>query len=299
MFKCIIVAIDGQEGGRDALALAETLREQDASLTLAYVHPINPYRTEGAVYDTCQYEAPARERARGLLAQVREGAGIDADLRVIGSQSVGRGLHELAEELGADLLVVGSSRRGMLGRVLIGDDTRAALNGAPCAVAIAPAGYAQRPALMREIGVAYNGSPESERALEVARGLAARHGAKLSALEVVSLPSFAYAGGLESAGAAVEDLVHQARARIRALGVEPHAAYGVPSEELALYSASLDLLVVGSRGYGPVSRLVHGSVAHQLARSARCPLLVLTRPARKTGRRTADEAEPVVSQSYQ
>jgi hypothetical protein len=36
-------------------------------------------------------------------------------------------------------------------------------------------------------------------------------------------------------------------------------------------------LVVGSRGYGPVGRLIHGSTSQQLARTARCPLLVLAR----------------------
>lgn len=61
--------------------------------------------------------------------------------------------------------------------------------------------------------------------------------------------------------------------------VGPHAAYGHPAEELALYSASLDLLVVGSRGYGPIGRLIHGSTSHRLAHSARCPLLVLPRAA--------------------
>ena len=40
--------------------------------------------------------------------------------------------------------VVSSSGRGLLGRVTVGDDTRAALDGAPCAVAVAPAGYADR-----------------------------------------------------------------------------------------------------------------------------------------------------------
>ena len=67
-----------------------------------------------------------------------------AHLRWPSAPSVGRGLHELVEEIHADLLVVGSSRRALLGRAGVGDDTRAALNGAPCAIAIAPAGYGQR-----------------------------------------------------------------------------------------------------------------------------------------------------------
>ncbi len=78
----------------------------------------------------------------------------------------------------------------------------------------------------------------------------------------------------------LEALVDDARDRLAALaGVEPHAVYGVPAEELALYSASLDLLIVGSRGYGPIGRLVHGSTSKHLARTARCPLLVLAHGA--------------------
>jgi nucleotide-binding universal stress UspA family protein len=192
---------------------------------------------------------------------------------------VGRGLHELCDVIGADLLVVGSSRRGLLGRVLIGDDTSAALNGASCAIAIAPSTYSRQPGMTREIGVGYDGSPESEYALSVARMLAVAWAAKLSALEAVSLPSYALVGP-GAADSAPQYLVEDAVERIARLGgVEPHAAHGQPAEELALYSASLDLLIVGARGYGPVGRLIHGSTSRQLARTARCPLLVLTRTA--------------------
>jgi nucleotide-binding universal stress UspA family protein len=280
MFKNVIVGVDGQEGGRDAIALARILRAQDGALTLAYVYHGDPHVWRGS---SPPYEAAEEERTRELLEQAREEAGMEAQLRMHGSPSAGRGLHELAEAAGADLLVIGSSRRGLLGRVLLGDDTHAALNGAPCAVAIAPAGYGNEPGAMREIGVAYNGSPESEHALEVARKLAQEHGAKLSAFEAVSLPAYLFMGGPAPVDLSIEDAVKDARSRITGLGdIEAHAAYGRPSEELAVFSASLDLLVVGSRDYGPVGRLVHGSTSQQLARAARCPLLVLTRAARPT-----------------
>ena len=58
------------------------------------------------------------------------------------------------------------------------------------------------------------------------------------------------------------------------------AGYGPPLEVLASYSASVDLLVVGSRSYGAIGRLVHGSTSDELARTARCALLVLPRSAR-------------------
>ena len=278
MFKQIVVGVDEHEGGRDAIALARNVLARDGELTLAYVFAGDPhvYRSASAAY-----EASERERASELLERTRAETGVQAHLRWRGSPSVGRGLHELCEVIGADLLVVGSSRRGLLGRVLIGDDTRAALNGAPCAIAIAPAGYSHQPVAMREIGVGYDGSPESEHAVAVARKVAAQCGAKLSAFEAVSLPTYAFLGGPAPIDDAFEGLVDDARKRIEALdGVEPHAAYGHPAVELGVYSASLDLLIVGSRGYGPMGRLIHGSTSQQLAHTARCPLLVLTRAAR-------------------
>jgi nucleotide-binding universal stress UspA family protein len=277
MFKRIVVGVDGREGGRDAVALAKLLVAAGGELTLAHVVPGDAQAYGGT---RAADEAPDGERAEALLETLREETGGEAHLRWRESSSVGRGLHELCELTGADLVVVGSSRRGLLGRVLIGDDTSAALSGATCSIAIAPTNYSQHPAALREIGVGYDGSPESEHALSVARMLADVSGAKLSALEAVSLPSDAFLGP-----GAVDNtprrLLEDARGRIAALGdVEPRAAYGQPAEELALYSASLDLLIVGSRGYGPIGRLIHGSTSQQLAHSALCPLLVLTRAAR-------------------
>jgi nucleotide-binding universal stress UspA family protein len=275
MFRQIVVGVDEHEGGRDAIALAKSLLAPDGELTLAHVYAGDPHTYRSA---SAAYEAAERERARELLEKTRDKAEIEATVRSIGSPSVGRGLHELAEHQSTDLLVLGSCRRSLLGRVLVGDDTRAALTGAPCAVAIAPAGYLNESSVMREIGVGYDGSPESDHALDLARELANERGAKLSAFEAVSLPTTAFTAGPLPLGETIDALVSEARDRIAALGgVEPHAAYGQPAEELAVYSASLDLLMVGSRGYGPIGRLIHGSTSHQLAHMSRCPLLVLTR----------------------
>jgi nucleotide-binding universal stress UspA family protein len=182
--------------------------------------------------------------------------------------------------------------------VLLGDDARAALNGAPCAVAVAPVGYAQRPALMGEIGVGYDGSPESEHALNVARQLAQAHRTRLSAFEAVCLPPTAFSGPPGPDDQLFDELVDAARERVAALeGVEPHAAYGAPTEELAIYSASVDLLVIGSRRHGPARRLMHGSTVRQLARAARCPLLVVERPPERAAATyvSSDEHEKAAS----
>ncbi len=297
MFKNILIGVDHDGGGNDAIALATRLLDDGGELTLGHV-----YSGDARILreQATEHDLDKRRRIEKLLETASEEAGVQAALRWQESPSAGRGLHALCESIGADLLVVGSSRHGLVGRVLLGDDTNAALNGAPCAIAIAPAGYAERPAAIQKIGVAYNRSPDSEYALAVARALAAGRGAKLSACEVVSLPTYAFVGGPAPLDGAIEALVDDARERIAALGgVEAHAVYGVPAEELSLYSASLDLLIVGSRGYGPVGRLVHGSTSGQLARSARCPLLVLTRGASATEEEDGSKEDHELAKSDQ
>jgi nucleotide-binding universal stress UspA family protein len=280
MFKHILVGIDGRDGGRDALALARALATHGTRLTLGHVYGGDPV---SAAESSSHHEASERERGLELLGRTITESGVKAELCCTGASSVGRGLHQQAEEAGADLLVVGSTRRGVFGRILIGDDTCDALQGAPCAVAIAPVAYADERHHWLEIGAGYNGSAESWHALAVARRLGEKLGAvRVSAMETI----VAHPAGLLTlppSSAAIDERIAQATERIRAHGVEPHAVYGRPSEELAVYSTSLDLLVVGSREYGPLGRMLYGSTTRDLMRTARCPLLSLTRATRSDG----------------
>jgi nucleotide-binding universal stress UspA family protein len=280
MFKQVVVGVD-EHGSRDAIALAKKLTADDGEIALAHVYP---YRRAPAVRGYDEYDAAESVRARDLLRAASEDASVGAALHWTPSTSVGRGLHELVERLGADLLVVGSTRHGLVGRILVGDDTHAALEGAPCAVAVAPAGYAAHPGRIQRIGVGYDGSPESRWALAMARALANEVDATLAALEVVCVPAHPFGDPVATDRASIEHLVDAARERIRHLGgIEPHAAYGRATEELVIWSAGVDLLVVGSRGFGPVGRLMHGSTSQSLARGTRCPLLVLARAAPAPG----------------
>jgi nucleotide-binding universal stress UspA family protein len=194
-------------------------------------------------------------------------------------ESVGRGLHELADRQHADLLVVGSTRRALLGRVLVGDDARAALNGARCSIAIASRAYALAPRRLARIGVGYDDSPESARALAAARDLAERYGSTIQALWVVALPRVLEETPIPADwDETIKTLEEQYAARLAELAdVEGRVTYGGPREELTQFGKNLDLLIVGSRGYGPIGRLVHGSVSGYLLGHASCSLLVLPR----------------------
>ena len=146
MFKNVLVGVEGGPHGRDAIALGKRLCEPGGKLTLVHVfsgstRPIDAV-TPGMVEED-------RGRAHKLLDDERTATSSDADLLAVDAMTAGEGLHLAAEQLEADLLVVGSCRRGPFKRVLLGDDTRASLNGAPCAVAVAPAGYNEQAAPLR------------------------------------------------------------------------------------------------------------------------------------------------------
>lgn len=275
MFSNVLVGIDGRQGGRDAIALAKQLAAPDARITLAHVYGF--MHGSGAALAL----PVMREESEQLLARERAAAKIDAELEVCDDSPAGRGLSRLAESRAADLLVVGSCHRGMLGRVLLGDQTAHALNGAPCAVAIAALGYASSAHHLSAVGVGYDGSPDSEQTLAAARELAGRHGAAIHALSVVSLQSIPYGEPLhENWPEVAKQPMDDELCRLAGFeDAESDVSYGQPGEELARFAGELDLLIVGSRSYGPVGRLFNGSTSNYLARHSPCPLLVLPRSA--------------------
>lgn len=279
MFKNVLAGVDGRPNGRDAVALAAQLTDLAGKLTLVHVHA-GELRPSHAISPALLREE--RKESEQLLERERAEGGVVAELVSVVAGTPGRGLHQQAEDQHADLIVVGSCSHGAFGRAMLGNDTRAALNGAPCAVAIAARGFAEHPAPLANVGVGYNGSPESKAALAVARELAAATDADVHALEVVAIPSVAYAGIMPPAiGESLDLMLEEAVARMAELpDVQGQAVYGLSGEELAAFGDGMDLLVVGSRGYGPLRRLVLGSTSDHLERHARCSLLVLPRAAR-------------------
>ncbi|HYM54769.1 MAG TPA: universal stress protein [Solirubrobacteraceae bacterium] len=279
MFQNVLVGVDGGANGRDAIALARMLADPEAKLTLAHVRPGLLHPLHAITPALIEEE---RKASHELLEHERAAAQLTAELVSVVSSTHARGLHEQAEEQGAELLVVGSSSRGPFRRAMLEDDTRASLNGAPCAVAVSAVGLAAPSSGTLTIGVGYDGSDESRTALAAARALAERLGASLRAMQVVGLPTFAFGIVPPITGDGVEELLAEATAELEKLdGLEGRAVYGLVGEELASFGDELDLLVVGSRGYGPVQRLVLGSTSNYLQRHARCSLLVLPRGGRE------------------
>jgi nucleotide-binding universal stress UspA family protein len=142
------------------------------------------------------------------------------------------------------------------------------------------------------IGCGFDGSPESHEALAWADAFARARSARLRALAVHTRIAFgglptAGAIGFESANDALRAALEQRlREALDSLAddrdVDARLLEGDAAAELAAASADLDLLVIGSRGYGPVRSVLLGSVSRALVRSAACPVVVLPRGATGT-----------------
>jgi nucleotide-binding universal stress UspA family protein len=272
MYRKLIVGWDGSDQARDALALAGTLRAPDGAVTAACVHPDS-----------------------GAPAGVPEPPQADwLEFRAIAGHSAAAGLHRLCLEEQPDLAVVGSSHRGELGLVLAGSVGERLLSGSPCPIALAPRGFRDEADVPRVVGVAYDGSDEARAALREAAALATALDATVRVVTVVP-PLAVFASGafyptqpgdakiqadrreefrrmLESAAA---ELPAELRAAARLVDGPPAEAITEQARE------GMHLLLMGSRSYGPLRRVMVGSTAIAVMRLAPCPVIVLPRAATK------------------
>ena len=287
----IIVGVDESQGSTDAIALASNLAGITGStLLLANAFPYDQLPTRTANRAFGEY---LRQDSETLLERLRDAHGDPTvEVRAVPSPSPAHGLHELAEQERADLVVVGSTHTGRAGRVLPGSTAERLLHGSPCPVAVAPRDYAQRsnPELA-VIGCGYDGSSSAELALDAARRLAAATGAQLRVIRGFKPLAFDTPPGNRPIGeiASYNDSLHERATEQLASAVasfeaevETDIKVGDPADVLTEASEHLDLLLVGSRGYGPMHAVMVGGVAGRVLREAACPVLVVPRSSGDT-----------------
>jgi nucleotide-binding universal stress UspA family protein len=153
-----------------------------------------------------------------------------------------------------------------------------------------------RSATESTIGVAYVDSEEGREALRGAHALAQRVGARLRVLTVVGVTLAMYAETEAQTAARrakrLEDVLGEhkveamqaAQRAVAELGldgnVEVDGFIGDPADVLVDLTPQLDLLVCGSRGYGPLRAVLLGGVSRRVVADARCPVIVLPRGSR-------------------
>jgi nucleotide-binding universal stress UspA family protein len=286
----ILIGVDGSPGSDDALAFARPLAaasDADVVLVDAFRYDDTPSRASNLAFRNT-LKKDAEDTLRGAAARL-EGVNPErVKTTAVACTSPARALDHLATTHNAELIVVGSAHAGRLGRIVPGSTAERLLHGAPCPVAVVPKGYrpehgGQRP----QIGIAYDGSKESEAALHAATLITTALGGQLRVIKVFDATSYAAPammggpGYIETRATIEQDVEAALDATIARLpeAVHPESVFlaGDVVHELVTQSTGLDLLVAGSRGYGPLRAVLLGGVTGRLIREAACPLLIVPR----------------------
>ena len=170
----------------------------------------------------------------------------------------------------------GRPRQGAIGRVLPGSTAERLMHGAPCPIAIVPPGWEAGGGL-RTIGVAYVDTEEGREALRSAHALAGRAGATLRVLTAVKGRARHVRGDRGAHRRAARQGLRRGRGRVARArrGCARRATDGArrrrPGGDRRLrrgsrrrphpWSEHLDLLVCGSRGYGPLRAVLLGAAS--------------------------------------
>lgn len=285
MTTTYLAGYDGSAASRAAVQLAVRLGEPvGADVVAAYVYR-SPFWADGYSFDYEELEADLRREAETIVESLQV-PGVRRE--VVRSDSPARGLHQLAEATDAELVAVGTTHHGRFGRLAPGSLGMHLLHGAPCPVLVVPPDTGLRP--LRTIGVAYDGRRESRAALHEADILAGQLDAQLLVLGVVQplvvpvpvapvVPPAATYEVERAFEAMLERAASESRPR-----TEHRTMTGSPGRALTEASADIDLLVTGSRAYGPLGGVLLGSVSRYVVDHAACPVLVVPRTAHASSR---------------
>jgi nucleotide-binding universal stress UspA family protein len=229
----------------------------------------------------------ALSRARGRLP-----ADVPARFEIEHARSAPAGLLDVAERVGASLIVVGSAADGGSGLVSLGSVSSRLLHSSHTPVVIAPRGFrVGEGARVQRVTAAFGASDED--LVIAAAGVAARVGASLRVASFAVHPPPPYTAGVGREGdeamvrqwvAEIQSAANSALAEVRDLPSAPHSCDAVIGRgedwSEALEDVDWepgDVLVVGSSSVGPLARVFLGSRATKIVRHSPVPVAVVPR----------------------
>jgi nucleotide-binding universal stress UspA family protein len=257
VFKRVVVPIGRDHDGEQALPVAAALADR-AQVPVELVTVVEPVEKLSA-------KATLRElvdRRAGFTARViATGGPLEAAL--------------LAELHGGEpsLWCVGSHARGALGEVIVGSLSEEFVRHAHAPVVLVGP-HAEGPTDGDVLALALNGTARSESLLPDASDLASRLGMNLRLVRVAPERSGVFPSDISE----TSYLARVAR-RVTTGDVDYEVVYarGVARglTEYAAQEPTIGMLALSSRGLTGVARLLHGSTAFDVARSATVPVLIL------------------------
>jgi nucleotide-binding universal stress UspA family protein len=241
-----------------------------------------------------EYQGYVADQATKSLERVVEQIRGDLDISLVvhQSSSIPRGLTELVDQHGADLVVVGSSSSGLLGRVALGSVTERLVHTAKVPVAIAPRGYPLSPVPVQRLTAAYGGAADAVGLITTSAELAKKWSVRLRIASFTVRPVTMYGGSIERSAenlvvkqwtrktmdAALEQL-EDARRQVEVPDVDVVIGAGTDWRDAVdgIAWQSGDLLLLGSGAAGPVSQVFLGSAASKILRHAPVPVMIVPR----------------------
>ena len=241
-----------------------------------------------------EYLSYVTSQASRSLERVVSKLPADLDISVVVHQStsIPTGLTDLAAKLEADLVVVGSSSSGLLGRVGLGSVTDRLVHTAAVPVAIAPRGYPMNTDPVSRLTAAYGGHADAVGLIATCAELAKEWSVRLRIVSFTVRPVPISAGSIETSA---EDLVieqwsrrtfddivkqlNEVRAHIPVPDVDVVVGTGYDWRE-AVESVSWetgDMLALGSGAAGQVAQVFLGSAASKILRHAPVPVMIVPR----------------------
>ncbi len=289
----IIAGFSSSRQGRAPLHLAAQIARctGDKIIATAIVERSLPPKADRVEDEYYQY---VTSQASGSLERVVSELPGDLDMTVLVHQStsIPTGLTELAAEHNADLVVVGSSSSGLLGRVALGSVTERLVHTAAVPVAIAPRGYPMAPGPISRLTAAYGGAADAVGLIATSAELAKRWSVRLRIVSFTVRPVPVFAGAIEPS---VEDLVVQQWSRrtyddiVKQLN-DVRARISIPDVDVVIGTGyewreavenvpweTGDMLLLGSGAAGQVAQVFLGSAASKILRHAPVPVMIVPR----------------------
>jgi nucleotide-binding universal stress UspA family protein len=278
-----VVGYSANARGHDAVNLAVSLAlGRGASLDLVLVVP-EVQQSGHAVAPRAGFAHLLTEQAQEWLDQalslVPPGVPVEAHIRIDDSDA--HALIEAAEELGADMLVIGATTSGIFKRFTIGSVASALLHSSTVPVALATHGYHRQEALTR-ISCGLGARAGAEKLLDLALGMAANRDVTLRVVSLLALDGGDWA---KSADAAREYAAKRLAEALPGGGPEAHVeaktevvvAHGRSIEEAVdrLDWEDGEVLLIGSSRLAKGRSIFLGSTAGRILRALPVPMIVV------------------------
>ncbi len=292
----ILVPTDFSNHARVALGTALGLaKATDARIHLAHAIP-HPARIPGFGEGRADYHNELRDLASAKLrenAKEVSDAGGRADTH-LGEGTSSEVIVELANRLGADLIIMGTRGLSGLKHVMLGSVAERTIGHAPCPVMTVTSdekvasARLQEPLAIRNILVPTDFSEHAERAVRYAIGLAQLFEARIQLLRAYDAQILAMTPGAiatpdefwkELRNAAQLGLEHSQLPIVEA-GVESelYLEHKDPTTAIVETAEALqsDLIVIGTRGLSGLRRALLGSTTGRILRVAPCPVVTVS-----------------------